>query len=113
MPNVTVRRARRADPLEVLKRTGTINARESEAGEKGASCNRAVATVTAERLAVRDARCTVETRDDNGGTTEGCLCVRCALAVPDNVVAPAVLWIVLGDDQGLRGIRSYAPYDTS
>ena len=34
MPNVTVRRARRTDPLEVLKRAGTINAREREAGEK-------------------------------------------------------------------------------
>ena len=34
MPNVTVRRARRSDPLEVLKRAGTINAREREAGEK-------------------------------------------------------------------------------
>ena len=34
MPNVTVRRARRTDPLEVLKRAGTINAREHEAGEK-------------------------------------------------------------------------------
>ena len=34
MPNVTVRRARRSDPLEVLTRTGTISAREREAGEK-------------------------------------------------------------------------------
>jgi hypothetical protein len=33
-PNSTVRRARRTDPLDVLKREGTINARESEAGEK-------------------------------------------------------------------------------
>ena len=34
MPNVTVRRARRGNPLEVMKRTGTINARENEAGGK-------------------------------------------------------------------------------
>ena len=33
MPNVTRRRARRTDPLAVLKRAGTINAREREAGE--------------------------------------------------------------------------------
>jgi hypothetical protein len=34
VPKVTLRRARRTDPLEVLKRAGTINAREREAGEK-------------------------------------------------------------------------------
>jgi hypothetical protein len=34
VPKVTLRRARRTDPLEVLKRVGTINAREREAGEK-------------------------------------------------------------------------------
>ena len=33
-PKVTLRRARRTDPLEVLKRVGTIDAREREAGEK-------------------------------------------------------------------------------
>jgi hypothetical protein len=34
VPKVTLRRAHRSDPLEVLKRAGTINAREREAGEK-------------------------------------------------------------------------------
>ena len=34
VPKVTLRRARRTDPLEVLKRVGTINAREREAGER-------------------------------------------------------------------------------
>ena len=34
VPKVTLRRARRTDPLEVLKRGGTISAREREAGEK-------------------------------------------------------------------------------
>ena len=33
-PNVAMRRARRSDPLEVLKRADTIDAREREAGEK-------------------------------------------------------------------------------
>ncbi len=33
-PKVTRRRARRTDPLEVLKRAGTISARECEAGER-------------------------------------------------------------------------------
>jgi hypothetical protein len=32
--NITLRRARRTDPLAVLRQAGTINAREREAGEK-------------------------------------------------------------------------------
>jgi hypothetical protein len=103
-PNVTVRRARRTDPLEVLKRAGTINAREREAGEmlRDAIERSQPSLPGVSRSEVHIApwnRVAISERQ-----LKACQCVRRALAVLDNVVAAVVLWIVR--DGGT--IRGYA-----
>jgi hypothetical protein len=103
-PKVTRRRARRTDPLEVLKRAGTIDARELEAGEKLRNeIERAQPSLpgmfrSEVHVAPQD-RVAISERQMKAGR-----CVRRALAVLDNVVASAVLWIVR--DGGT--IQSYA-----
>ena len=106
-PKVTLRRARRTDPLEVLKRAGTINAREHEAGEKlrdaiersqpslpGVSRSE-VHVAPWDRVAISERQ------------LKACQCVRRALAALDNVVAPAVLWVVR-DGGTIRGYAAFA-----
>ena len=107
MPNVTVRRARRTDPLEVLKRAGTINAREREAGEKLRDaiersqpslpgCSRSEVHVAPwNRVAISERQ------------LKACQCVRRAVAALDKVVAPAVLWVVR-DGGTIRGYAAFA-----
>jgi hypothetical protein len=93
-PKVTRRRARRTDPLAVLIQVGTINAREREAGEKLRNAiERSQPSLpgmfrSEVHIAPQD-RVAISERQLKAGR-----CVRRALAVLDNVVAPAVLWIV-------------------
>jgi hypothetical protein len=107
MPNVTVRRARRTDPLEVLKRTGTINVREREAGEKlRDAIERSQPSLPGVwRSEIHVApwnRVAISERQ-----LKACLCVRRSLAVLDKVVAPALLWIVR-DGGTIRGYAAFA-----
>ena len=106
MPNVTVRRARRTDPLEVLTRTGTINAREREAGEKlrdvierpqpsmPGMFRSEIHVAPHDRVAISERQ-----------LEAGCH-VRRALAAIDDVARPVVLCIVR--DGGT--IRDYAAF---
>jgi hypothetical protein len=93
-PKVTRRRARRTDQLAVLKRAGTIDAREREAGEKLRNAiERSQPSLpgmfrSEVHVAPQD-RVAISERQLKAGR-----CVRRALAVLDNVVVPAVLWIV-------------------
>ena len=95
------------DPLEVLKRAGTINAREFEAGEKlRDAIERSQPSLpgmfrSEVRVAPRDRVAITEQQ------LKACQCVRRALAVLDNVVAPAVLWIVR-DGGTIRGYAASA-----
>jgi hypothetical protein len=106
-PNVTVRRARRTDPLEVLKRAGTIDAREREAAEKlrdaiersqpslpGGSRSE-VHVAPWNRVAISARQLTA------------CQDVRRAVAVLDNGVISAVLWVVR-DGGTIRGYAAFA-----
>jgi hypothetical protein len=106
VPKVTLRRARRTDPLEVLKRVGTINAREREAGERLRDAiereQRSLPSVSRSEVHVAPwDRPTISERQ-----LRACQDVRLAIAALDNVLAPAVMWIVR--DRGT--IRSYAAF---
>ena len=88
MPNVTVRRARRTDPLEVLKRAGTISAREREAGEK---LRDAIEQSQPSLPGVFRSEIHVAPRNRVAITErqlKACQCVRRAVAALDKVVAP-------------------------
>jgi hypothetical protein len=95
-PKVTLRRARHTDPLAVLKRVGTINARESEAGEKlrdaiersqsslpGVSRSE-VHVAPWDRAAISEQQLKAERHVDS------------ALAALDESVTAAVLWVLNG-----------------
>jgi hypothetical protein len=93
-PKVTLRRARRADPLAVLLREGTIDRRQADGGELLRNAiERSQPSLpgmfrSEVHVAPQD-RVAISERQLKAGR-----CVRRALAVLDNVVAPAVLWIV-------------------
>ena len=104
-PKVTLRRARRTDALEVLKRAGTIDARGYEAGEK--------LRCTIEQLqwslpGVSRSEVHVAPQDRTEGSLHklwACRKVREALAALDITVTPAMLWVLH------RGtIRGYAAF---
>jgi hypothetical protein len=106
-PNVTLRRARRTDPLEVLKRAGTIDTREREAGEKPRDAiereQRALPGVSRSEVHVAPwDRPTISERQ-----LSACQDVRRAVAALDNVVVPAVMWI-LHDGGTIRGYAAFA-----
>ena len=106
-PKVTLRRARRTDPLAVLIRAGTINAREREAGEKLRNAiersqpslpgmfRSEVHVAPQDRVAISERQ-----------LKAGCH-VRRALAALDDVVRPAVLCIVR-DGGTIRGYAAFA-----
>ena len=109
-PNVTVRRARRTDPLEVLKRAGTISARECEAGEmlrddiEQSQPSLPGASRSEVHMAPRD-RAEV-TEYQFFACLKACRCARRAVAALDDTVTSAVLWIVLGGT--VRGYAAFA-----
>ena len=78
MPNITVRRARRTDPLEVLRREGTINARASEAGEKLRDAIERSQSSLPDMFAFRSPRAAAGPRRDLGAATDGLpVCAAC------------------------------------
>jgi hypothetical protein len=106
-PKVTLRRARRTDPLEVLKRANTINAREREAGEKLRD-----AIEREQRSLPGISRSEVHVAPWDRPTIweqqlKACQDVRRAVAALDNVVATMVLWIV-SDGATIRGYAAFA-----
>ncbi len=106
-PKITRRRARRTDPLEVLIRAGTIDAREREAGEMLRNAieqsqpslpgmfRSEIHVAPHDRLAISERQ-----------LKAGCH-VRKALAALDDVARPAVLWIVR-DGGTIRGYAAVA-----
>jgi hypothetical protein len=106
-PNVIRRRARRTDPLEVLKRAGTISAREREAGEKlrdeiEQSQPSLPGMFRSEIHVAPHDRVAISERQRKAG------CHVCrALAALDDVARPAVLWIVR-DGGTIRGYAAFA-----
>lgn len=105
-PNVTVRRARRTDPLEALKRVGTIDAREYEAGEK---LRDAIEQSRWSMPSMSRSEVHVAPRDRVGVSQHqlwACLKAREALAVLDITITPAVLWVLHGGT--VRGYAAYA-----
>jgi hypothetical protein len=107
VPKVALRRARRTDPLEVLKRAGTIDAREREAGDKLRNAiersqpslpgmfRSEVQVAPHDRVAISERQ-----------LKAGCH-VRRALAALDDIVRPAVLCIVR-DGGTIRGYAVFA-----
>ena len=107
IPNVTLRRARRTDPLAVLRQVGTINAREREAGEmlRDAIERSEPSLPGVSRSEVHVApwdRVSISERQ-----LKACQCVRRAVAALDKIVAPAVLWVVR-DGGTIRGYAAFA-----
>jgi hypothetical protein len=112
-PNVTLRRACRTDPPEVLKRAGTIDTREREAGERlrdaiersqpslrGAS--RSVIHVAPWSRTVFSER-----------QLKACRCVQRADAALDKAVAGGAVGCARRrDDPGLCGLRGCEPRDS-
>ena len=112
-PNVTLRRARRTDPLAVLIQAGTINAREREAGEKLRNAiERSEASLPGiSRSEVHVApwyRSTISERQ-----LAACPDVRRAVAALDNVVAEAVLWMLHGGTIGSYAAFAHVRHTTA
>ena len=106
-PKVTRRRARRTDPLEVLKRAGTIDARGQEAGEKlRDAIERSQPSLPgvsgSEVRAAPWSRTMLSERQ-----LTACQEVRRAVAAIDNVVVSAVMWI-LCDGGTIQGYAAFA-----
>jgi hypothetical protein len=105
-PKVTLRRARRTDPLEVLKRAGTIDARGYEAGEK-LRCTieqlqRSLPGVSRSEVHVAPQDCTESSLHQRWA----CRKVREALAALDITVTPPMLWVLHGGT--IRGYAAFA-----
>jgi hypothetical protein len=102
-----MRRTRRSDSLEVLKRAGTIDAREREAGERlRDAIERSQPSLPGvSRSEVHVAPWSRTAFSERQLTA--CQEVRRAVAAVDNVVAPAVLWIVR-DSGTIQGYAAFA-----
>jgi hypothetical protein len=105
-PKVTLRRARRTDPLAVLIQAGTINAREREAGEK---LRNAIERSQPSLPGMFRSEVHVAPQDRTEGSLHqlwACRKVREALAALDITVIPAMLWVLHGGM--IRGCAAFA-----